>query len=248
MPVSLGAVAVALALGTAPAGPVPSPSTSASPAVASGERAAPYQWDVPEVIQAVDAHGVTMVDGIPVRMTAVVSRWRPERLAQHFMTHFENAGLWVPPPNLQSQGSIYPQLNAFDPDRKWGYTVIFQPNADGSTTVLLGSADVSKFPNVGQMADFAPVMPGAHNTTRTQLEGMRHLLFETKAEEAEVRDYYRTVLSETGYAEEAPGEFVSSTDRIHLRVASEDGKRQVSLSQLLRVGARASESVAAPGR
>ncbi len=233
MPVSLTALGAALLLASAPPGP------------ASAERPAPYQWDVPEVIQTVDAHGVTLVDGVPVRMSAVVSRWRPERLAQHFMTHFENAGLWVPPPNLQSQGSVYPQLNAFDPDRKWGYTVIFQPNADGSTTVLLGTADVSRFPNVGQMADFAPVMPGATSTTRTHLEGMRHVLFETQAQEAEVRDYYRTVLSETGYAEEAPGEFVSSTDRIHLRVVSEGGTRRVSLSQMLRVGKGAPEP--APG-
>lgn len=190
-----------------------------------------FQWDVPDIIQAIGVPGVTLVNGMPVTMQAVVSKWSIDPLAGHLIQQFERAGLFIPPEHQQPKGSVYAQLTAIDPETMLSYTVIFQPNKDGSTTLLLGVADVSR--NPAKTADtFAPVFPGGSEVVQTRIETMQNLVYKAKAQPAEVLAYYREVLPAAGYREVEAGQFQSADTRLSvLTRANEDGTVSVTVNQ-----------------
>ena len=194
-------------------------------ALASG-----FQWDVPDLIEQTEVPGQVQAAGVPVKIRAAVSKRSAQELLDYYSTAFIKAGLWLPPGNRQYQGSKYPQLTAIDPATKISYSVILQPNADGSTTVIMGTADVSQYPNAAAPDDFAPLFPGAQHVTRTRSEIEQTILFSTTAKAEEVESFYAKTLAGDGYRPDKTGTLVGPKGWVRVAVQEKDGKRWVVLT------------------
>ncbi|MFP2907399.1 hypothetical protein ACLESD_20595 [Pyxidicoccus sp. 3LFB2] len=165
----------------------------------------PFTWDVPRVLDIIDVPGQMLANGIPVRLKAVRSAEKPEPLLQHIVDRWIEWGLFIPPPEQQKQTLQEVQLTAVDPERFITYTVILQPNVDGTTTLYLGEANLSKPP--AAMSSVAPVYPGAEGVMTSDLEVVRSVNYSVRAKEAEVQAFYRTELGKAGFKEVQPGRF-----------------------------------------
>jgi hypothetical protein len=196
----------------------------------AGAQRLPFSWDIPKVVEVVEVPGTMMADGIPVRMRAVRSTEKPEVLLQHVVDRFEAWGFYLPDAEGQAQPFREPQLTALDWERLVSYTAIFQPNPDGSTTVFLGEADLSRPPVV--QSPIAPVYPGAREVVHTDVEAARSLTYAVAAKPAEVLDFYRRELVKQGYAEAEPGLYRNDSDELQVRVHA--GKGQQSSVVVLR--------------
>jgi hypothetical protein len=82
------------------------------------------------------------------------------------------------------------------------------PEPDGSTTLVLGGADLRhrKPAKPGAL----PVFPGAKAPTSFDVEFSTALSFTAKATQEEVIDFYRAVLPSGGWKEREPGTFVKA--------------------------------------
>ncbi|MCP3136553.1 hypothetical protein [Pyxidicoccus xibeiensis] len=174
----------------------------------------PFVWDVPRVLDVVDVPGVMLADGVPVRLKAVRSAEKPEPLLQHMVDRWEEWGLYITPAEQQPQLLREPMLTALDPERFITYTVILQPNPDGTTTVYLGEADMSKPP--ATMSSVAPVFPGAEGVMTSDLEVVRSVNYTVSAKEAEVEAFYRTELGKAGFKPTEPRRFRAGQEEVEL--------------------------------
>lgn len=188
--------------------------------IASAASAKEFRWDVPDLIRYSEVPEIVQSNGYPVRLAAAVSKRRPEQLAQYYMDKMQGAGLYVPQDREQQQATIYPQLTGLDVDNLVSYTVIFQPNADRTTTVILGITDLER--RVPEPGDFAPIFPGATRVFRTNLESMRTIGFVTRADAGEVDRFYRELLEGAGFTEAEPMTFTRDAERIRV-VTRNDG-------------------------
>ena len=167
-------------------------------AVASASAAEPqkFQWNIPGAKESVTVPGKMEVDGIPMRVQAVRSTLRTEDLLQHFASKFEEAGLFIAP--KQPQLLREPQLTALDPATFVTYTVILQPNPDGSTMVFLAEANVAarkKAPS----ADFAPVPKDVSDVLRSNLAEAQTLAFTTPMDRTALIAFYAEALGKAGF-------------------------------------------------
>lgn len=194
--------------------------------------AAEYRWEVPERIRYVEAPELLEANGYNVRLAAAISKLPAAELAQYYMTEFQKAGLFVPGATKQVSPTSYPMLTGLDTENLVSFTVIFQPNKDNTTTVVLGMTDLSKPPDRSLPDDFAPLFPGAKQPMRTNSEGMRSISFQTSATVDEVKAYYREVLVAAGYAEKSAGSFVNGEVRIKVYLQTTAEGTQVVLNQL----------------
>ncbi|WP_224369067.1 hypothetical protein [Hyalangium versicolor] len=207
--------------------------------VASGAAAAPtarpmFHWDVPGLLQWVDAAGVQVSDGVPIRLDMARSKLPVEELVQHFANAFQKAGLFIPPDSARAQALQQPQLTALDPERMVAYTVIFQRNPDKTVTLLLGTSDLSHYePAKGSSLDWAPLPPEAQVMVRTDMEGGQSAVFSIAASEAQVMAFYRDTMKQAGFVEEEPGQFRRGSETIHVFTQSQDGRLSVSLTRHL---------------
>lgn len=174
----------------------------------------PFVWDVPRVKDVIDVPGMVLADGIPVRMKAVRSAEKIEPLMQHMMERWMEWGLYVAPVEQQPQKLQEPMLTALDPERFITYTVIFQPNPDGTTTLYLGEADMSKPPGV--MSSVAPVYAGAEGVMTSDLETVRSVNYSVRAKEADVEAFYRAELGKGGFKEVSPRRFRAGQQEMEL--------------------------------
>lgn len=174
----------------------------------------PFVWDVPKVVDIVDVPGVMLADGVPVRLKAVRSKEKPEPLLQHIVDRWEAWGLYIPPVEHQPQTLREPQITALDPERLITYTVLFQPNPDGTTTLYLGEANLSKPPQA--LSSVAPVYSGAEGVMTSELELVRSVNYTVRAKEAEVEAFYRAELGKVGFKEVEPRRFRSGTEEMEL--------------------------------
>ncbi|MBX5480574.1 MAG: hypothetical protein IRZ16_01815 [Myxococcaceae bacterium] len=191
---------------------------------------AEFRWDIPDPIQVVEVPEIVRANGHDVRLAAAVSKRRPQEVAQFYMDLFQRAGLYVAWPESQRSSTIYPQLTGLDTEHLVSYTVILQPNADGTTTIVFGTTDLSK-PTLAQKDDFLPLFPGAKGAFRTSTEGMRTITYSVSASGDEVADYYREVLGAEGYVEKPEGTFVRDDVRIRLLTAASPGGTRVLLTR-----------------
>jgi hypothetical protein len=188
----------------------------------------PFTWDVPKVVGIVDVPGVMLADGVPVRMRAVRSAEKPEPLLQHMVDRWMEWGLYIAPLEQQPQTLREPMITALDPERLITYTVIIQANPDGTTTLYLGEADMSKPPSA--VSSVAPVFPGAQKVMTSELEVVRSVNYTIDAKAAEVEAFYRTELGKMGFKEVKPRLFRGGGEELELLLNPlEPGKLSVAV-------------------
>lgn len=182
---------------------------------ASAQQAA-FSWDVPRVLEAVEMPGFMRADGIPVKLRSVKSAEKPQAILQHLVNRFEAAGFYIPPDKHRTQWLAEPQLTALDTERLISYTFVLQPNPDGTTTVVLGEANLGMARR--EQSAFAPVFPGGTDMMQSEMEGARTLTYLASAEPAKVRDFYLTELRGAGFTEESPGTWRRGGDELRVSV------------------------------
>ncbi len=169
--------------------------------------AAPFSWDVPGQLELVPVGKRLEHDGLPMVVFLARSSWELDRLLLHYAERFLGQGYFIPPKLGRLPGLKLPRLVALDPERLVSFLVYGWPEADGSTTLVLGAADLK-----GRTAKAGgvklPVFPGAKGPTVFDVELATALSFTAKATEAEVIDFYRQVLPSGGWREREPGVFV----------------------------------------
>jgi hypothetical protein len=167
----------------------------------------PFSWDVPAQLEVVPVGQGLEVKGLPLKIYAARSKWELNELIVHYAKRFAAAGFYLPMGRLRPlPGLRLPRVVALDVDSKVSYLVYGWPEADGSTTLILGAADLGA--RKPQGAGRFPVFPGATAVTTFRLELADATSFVAKATDVEVIDFYRSVLGAAGWKERAPGVFV----------------------------------------
>ncbi|MFY0582596.1 hypothetical protein ACN28S_57385 [Cystobacter fuscus] len=101
-----------------------------------------FAWPKLQVLEQVESNEIVEAGGVPVALRAVHVKESARELVQRFADAFRNGGLYVPPGKAQPQlASNAAMLTAVDPRRRITYTVILQPQPDGTTTLYLGEAN-----------------------------------------------------------------------------------------------------------
>ncbi|MBK7861651.1 MAG: hypothetical protein IPJ65_24155 [Archangiaceae bacterium] len=181
-----------------------------------------FDWDVPKLLaDARVGSGRIDVSGLPLDMHVVRSGWKANELAIHYARRFIEAGFFIPPDQKPFPGSSLRRLTAFDPVTMQSYTLIFYAEEDGTTTVVLGAADLGHRRAAGLERFPAPVLPGARAATVFELEAARALSFTTAASESELASFYRQTLIGAGWRERAPGSYVRAGRQLRVMVKRE---------------------------
>ena len=154
---------------------------------------------LPDVISTVPVAGEMSSMGVPVMARAVRTKLKPQMAQRWIVGSFRRNNLYIPPANGQYQLQGAPQLTGYDPVARRTYTAIFKENADGSTTLICGTADVSRDDWATARASL-PVLPAALQVLESRLEGALSVSYQVKASEAEVRSFYGEVLGSSGWA------------------------------------------------
>jgi hypothetical protein len=180
-----------------------------------------FLWDVPQPLESVPVSGGAKALGVPMKLHAVKSKLGAEALFLHFRREFQAANLYIPPREGQFQMPGGRQLTGLDIETNTSYTVIFQPNPDGTTTLILGEADLE---HRDPPADAKlPVYPQASHVLQSSGEGSLMLMYEAQARPEELSSFYRETLSRAGYREK-DGAFVRAGEQIRvLAQGAQDG-------------------------
>lgn len=192
----------------------------------AGEAAAqrlPFSWDVPKVLETVDVPGVMNANGIPVKLRSVKSAERPEVILQHLVDRFEAWNFYIPPSKDRTQWLKEPQLTALDTERLISYTFFLQSNPDGTTTVVLGEANLGQ--RQQKTSPIAPVFPGAKEVMSSHLEVARSLSYLVPAARTspDVQGFYRKELTRAGYTEVEPDTYRRGTEELQVTVRPAKG-------------------------
>jgi hypothetical protein len=173
--------------------------------------AAPFVWPRPDLVEEIDVPGTVVAQGVPVRMRVVRSRLDVQRLLETFTGAFERAGLYVPP--VQRRLLAEPHVTGLDWRASISYSVILHPNPDGTTTCVLGQAQLGKKRDAG--GDFAPLFPAAREVLRVEQEGARVMSYVAPASLTEVTQFYGATLERLGFKRAAEqGVFERGADRL----------------------------------
>ncbi|ATB31964.1 hypothetical protein [Melittangium boletus] len=175
-----------------------------------------FTWDVPRVLETVDVPDIIRADGIPVKLRSVKSAEKPQVILQHLVDRFEAAGFYIPPDEHRTQRLKEPQLTALDTDRLISYTFFLQPNPDGTTSVLLGEANLAQARR--EQTTFAPVYAGAQELMQSEMEGARALSYTVEAEPAKVSEFYVEELRTAGFSETEEGLWRRGTEELQIGV------------------------------
>ncbi|WIG94424.1 hypothetical protein [Myxococcus sp. SDU36] len=198
-----------------------------------------FRWDIPGVTAWVESPGLQVTDGVPMHLQLARSSWQMDPLIQHMVDRFRAAGLFISSsPEALNSPIAEPMLTALDTQTLTAYTVIFQKNQDNTVTLILGTSDVSKYTPAGSLQlEWAPVMAGAEQVTRSNLEGSQMAMYAVKATAAEVREFYQVELRRAGFAEdpEQPGVFQRGTEQLTVRTQPEGDSMMVGLYRKLGV-------------
>lgn len=166
----------------------------------------PFSWDVPGQVQLVPVGKRLEGGGLPMMIYLARSSWDLDRLLLHYAGRFAEAGYFIPPKMGRITGLKLPRVVALDDVRMVSFLVYGWPEPDGTTTLVLGAADLKNRKQV--TGGSVPVFPGARSPTRFNVELATALSFTAKATQEEVIDFYRSVLPSGGWKEREPGSFV----------------------------------------
>ena len=176
--------------------------------------APPFSWDVPGQLQLVPAGKQFERDGLPMAVFLARSSWELDRLLLHYAARFAAAGFFIPPKLGRLPGLKLPRLVALDDSKMVSFLVYGWPEPDGTTTLVLGAADLAHRRTTPPGG--LPVFPGATAVTNFNVELATAVSFTAKATEAEVLDYYRSVLPAGGWKEREPGTFVKGARAVRV--------------------------------
>jgi hypothetical protein len=186
-----------------------------------------FDWDVPKPVAAAQVgSGQLEAMGLPLDMNIARSKWKLNDLAIHYARRFIQAGFYIPPHQKPLPGSNLPRLSALDPVSMRSYLIVFYPESDGTTTMLLGVADLGHRRPM-QVKDFGvPLFPGAKTPTTFELEGARAIVFSVDVKEEELAGFYRQTLTKAGWVERAdePGTYAKNGRAVHV-LARPEGPR-----------------------
>lgn len=168
----------------------------------------PFSWDVPGQLDLVPVGRRLERDGLPLAISLARSSWDLDRLLLHYAGRFAAAGYFIPPRLGRITGLKLPRVVALDDVNLVSFLVYGWPEPDGTTTLVLGAADLGHRKRQG--GGVLPVFPGATAVTHFNLEQVHAVSFSAKAAQAEVIDYYRAVLPSGGWVEREPGLFVKA--------------------------------------
>jgi hypothetical protein len=186
------------------------PASAAEP-----EKKKRFEWDVPGMVSQVEVEGVQVALGIPMKLHAVTSSWKPTDLFRHFATQFKEQGFYIPPPSHQVVVHGAMSLTALDVNRDLTYTVFLRVNPDGKTTrVLLGTANVGQIRNPSADNTFAPVYPGASQLVTSDVEAGRSLSYVITATAEQLAAFYRDAMKAAGWEEKRPGTYRKGSERV----------------------------------
>ncbi len=163
----------------------------------------PFFWPKPELVSEVDIPDVVRADGVPVRLHVIRSRLGVQQLLSLFGSAFREAGFYVA--EVQKRHIAEPHVTGLDWRALISYSAILSPEADGTTTCLLGEAALGKKrPPAG--ADFAPLFPGASSVTRFEDEGSSIIAFSARGTTtSEVSAFYESQLPKAGWRRSEDG-------------------------------------------
>lgn len=172
---------------------------------AAPDGGAPFSWDVPGQLELVPVGERLERNGLPMVVYLARSSWELDRLLLHYAARFGEAGYFIPPRMGRIAGLKLPRVVALDDVKMVSFLIYGWPEPDGSTTLVLGAADLAhrKPASVGGL----PVFPAAKAVTSFNVEAATALSFVATASEAEVIDFYRAVLPSGGWKEREPGVF-----------------------------------------
>lgn len=185
----------------------------------------PLHWEVPGQVSVLEVPARMDVGGIPVRFRVVTSREKVERLLQHFAQAFADAGFYLE--RHQQRLAAWPHLTALDTRTLTSYTLILQPQAGGTTEVVIGEARLGAARPAS--APTLPVFPGAKDVLQSDFEGAQTLGYQVEAREAEVKAWYQEQLSRAGYREEEPLMFRRKAQEVRVSVTPRAGGLHVFL-------------------
>ncbi|WP_426751150.1 hypothetical protein [Myxococcus sp. Y35] len=192
--------------------------------------------DVPGAISKPTLAEKTVVDGVVIETSTLVSNKDVATLKAHFRELFIRRGLYLSEATAEMKLQLGEQVTGLDTDNLISYTVILQPSGKNATTLIVSSAELGKRQQKSVPA-FAPVYPGSGPVTSTQLEWMKSMSYPTTATPAEVRAFYREKLAAQGYAPGPDDTFIKGTERIALTVAPGVTERTVFLIQEMGIAA-----------
>jgi hypothetical protein len=198
----------------------------ASPAFAAN----PFVKDVPGAVSKPTLPEKTVVDGVTIETSTLVSSKDVATLKAHFRAQFGRSGLYLAEETEELKMKLGEQVTGLDTENLISYTVLLQPSGKNATTVIVSSANLGKRETKAVPA-FAPVYPGSGSVTSTQLEWMKSMNYATTATPAEIRAFYREKFAALGYELRPDDEFVKGTERIALTVAPGVTERMVLLVQ-----------------
>lgn len=198
----------------------------ASPDAGSAPRV--FAWNVPDVLTVVPVGGTLEARGLPLKIYAARSKQDLDTLILHYAQRFVDAGFYLPMKDLGPiPGLKLPRVVALDVEAKISYLVYGWPEPDGTTTLILGAADLGARAQRG--SGTVPAFPGATGVTHFKLEYAEAVTFTAKATEAEVIDFYRAVLPSGGWKEREPGVFVKGGRAIRVLAKPEKAKGVLSV-------------------
>ncbi len=168
-----------------------------------------FDWNVPEVLAWAEVGDRIQANGMPMKIFVARTKWKPVAALRHYEQRFLGEGFFLPPAPLKLQGLDLPRVTALDTKTLWSYLVYAYPEPDGTTTLVMGAADL-KGRVLGKKVDGfpAPVFPGGKTAFSANVEFARTLTFVTTATEDEVVDFYRQTLPSGGWKERERGAFV----------------------------------------
>jgi hypothetical protein len=215
------------------------PALAGKPAPAPAPKPPRFTWPNPDVLEELEVPGIVQARGVPMKLRAIRVRRHAQEMVDLYLDAFARSGLYVPPPKHQPQLTRELTLTGLDTERLIAYTVIVQPNPDGTTSLMLGESNLAllgKTASSGQ--DPAPLFPGAQGVMRTDQEGAQVLVFRAKAKPEEVQSFYREVLGRSGFIEPEPalqpGVFARKGEQLQLTVHPREGG-EVSVALIHRV-------------
>jgi hypothetical protein len=177
--------------------------TAALAVLGSAPAPAAFAWPTPDLIETVEVQGPISAEGIPLRLHAVKLKHTLDELAPLYLRAFKQAGVYVPPREHQVDLFRDPSLTALDTRRFISYTALFQKNPDGTTTVILGEANLA-LAKPSKTPPGLPMFRGAAHVSQVHSEGSLVVSYEAAANPEAVRAFYREQLGKLGFASGAP--------------------------------------------
>jgi hypothetical protein len=191
----------------------------------------PRAFTVPEIIDTVDIPGEQKALGVPMKLRSVRSRLQLGDVQYDVMKQFHDAGLYIPPPNHVTQTAKEPIIVALDPVTLIAYAAIFQPNADKTTTVILGTAYLARRDKSAR-PEWGPVYPTADRVVMTDVEFMQAASYAVRVKEQDLRGFYEKVLPGAGFEKVADDTWDRGAERIHVVYSQDkDGSVRVLMTR-----------------